>query len=526
MADTEQLKPTFATHPDYDEMYPDWVMLRDSEAGEKRIKEKTVKYLPPTPGQVLDGMNPNGSCVNPKNAGYVSYTNYLMRAVYPDFFGEGIQTLVGVLNDKAAKITLPEDMKYLEEDCTFNHETIHTLLRQVHTEILTTGRCGLFADLPKAPDQLDPRQYLAMYKADKILNWDDGSFNEGFNKLNMVLLDESGYKRDDNFVWKLTNKCRVLTLGALGANEPLGVYQYAESEDNPGLVDLDFTAPQFRGRTLQEIPFVFVGPTDMATKPDKPPLLGLARLCMTIYRSEADYRYSLFMQGQETLVVVGGLRPSVSSTGVEEPLRVGADARIDVEAQGDAKYIGISSAGIPEQRAAIEADRQLAAVRTGQLLAPGKMSMESGEALKTRVAAQTATLTSIALAAAASLQEILRKVARWRGSDPDKVHVVANLDFTSYNIQGQDVVQLITAKGLGAPLSMRTIHTTLRERGLTRNTFEEEVAEIKADPKELTDLLPANQENAQSLAGNNPTASAGGPAKSTQGKKAPSNKQT
>lgn len=508
-----------AQHPEYIEHIGEWHMLRDSFAGEKVIKEKGAKYLPPTPGQVLDGMSVNGGGCNESSPGFVSYQNYKMRAVYPDFFEAGVRTLVGILNEKPPKVTVPKEMEYLLKDCTFGHESLSTFMRGVHAELLITGRAGLFADLPKDPDQRDPRHYLAMYQAEHIVNWDDGTFNDGFNKLNLVVLDESGYKRTATYNWQAVQKYRVLALGAVGENEAIGNYRYAEAEGGDAPEDSEFRAPSFRGRESQEIPFVFVGPNDLNTKPSTPPLIGLARLCLTIYRGEADYRYSLFMQGQETLVVIGGIRAQ-SVEDNNKPLRVGADARIDVDMGGDAKYVGIGSTGIPEQRAALESDRELAAVRTGQLLAPGKMSMESGEALKTRVAAQTATLTSIANSSAAALEEILKKVARWRGLDDSKVSVTPNLDFSNFQIMAQDLVQLITAKRLGYPISFQSMHDISRERGLTRNTFEEELELIKKDPNELVEII--NMQT--SLTGNNPLQSAGGPKDDPTRNEPPSNK--
>lgn len=488
------------THPLYDASKADWDLLRDSYAGEKTVKEKGSTYLPPTPGMMLDG-------IMPSERGHASYLNYIARSVYPDFFEVGVSTLIGILNAKDTVIELPKELEYLRERAMLNGQGLKAVIRKIHEEQLVTGRLGLLADLPELPDPTNPEQYIDIYKAEAILNWDNGAFNNGFDKLNMVLLDESGYKRKDDFSWELVNRYRALTLGPLGATSPMGTYTQFIS-DSDSFAGATEKTPVLRGQTMDEIPFVCIGPKDICIDPDRPPLLGLAQLCMIIYRGEADYRQSLFMQGQDTLVVVGGIRRTGNPSDGDD-LRVGAGARIDVEMGGDAKYEGVSSTGLPEQRAAIVADRELAAVKTGQLLAPGKMSMESGEALKTRIAAQTATLTSVALAAAAGLEMLLKKMAKWQRADPALVKVIPNLDFTNVAIAGQDIVQLTTAKNLGYPISYETLHSIGAERGLFKNTFEEEVKRIEGDPKILVDraiLLAAPQ-------GNNPTQSAGGPQK-------------
>ena len=495
-----------STHPLYDKFLPIWERLEDCFEGEDTIKAKGVKYLPPTPGQVLDGMALVGSC-SEKSAGFVSYTNYKERAVFPDFYTEGVKTLVGILNEKPAKITVPKNMEYLLAQATSSRNDIQTFLRSIHKELLTTGRLGIFADMEKNPDPLNPKFYFECYGAKKVRNWDEGAFNGGENRLNMVVLDESGYERQNDFQWRFVEKFRVLSLGDISEDSDMGTYQFSEEILTGVAADTDnYVQASYKGRPSQEIPFIFINPNDLNSSPDQPPLDGLSRICLTIYKGEADYRFTLFMQGQETLVVIGGIKVP-SPEGSEAALRVGADARIDIDLGGDAKYIGIGSQGISEQRAALEADREQAAVRTGQLLAPGKMSMESGEALKTRVAAQTSTLTSIACSAAAGLEQLLKIIARWMGEDDSVVSVTPNLDFTNFQIQGQDLVQMITAKRLGFPLSFRSIHDVARERGVTRKTFEEELQEIKDDPRELVELLQQNEE----LTGNNPQNAAGGP---------------
>lgn len=495
------------THPLYDEMVPDWELMRVSYKGEKAVKEAGTKYLPATPGQVLDGMN---SATDP---GRTAYDSYKVRAVYPDFVQVGVETLIGILNAKETIINLPPQMEYLRERCTLEGEKLSAIIRKIHEEQLVSGRLGLLADLPTDPDQKNPQLYLLMYKAEKVLNWDDGGFNQGFNKLNLVVIDESGFERKDTFNWVQTEKYRVLSLGNLSENEPIADYKAGTFGTSASKADdVSMITPTLRGKTLDEIPFVFISAKDNVVAPEPSPLLGLARHCMTIYRAEADYRYTLYMQGQDTLVVLGGLKSDSNG----DTLRIGAGARIDIEVGGDAKYIGIGAGGLPEQRTSLQADRNQAAVRTGQLLAPGKMSMESGEALKTRVAAQTATLTSVANAAAAGLERILRIMAKWHNADPLAVKVIPNLDFTNVAIQGQDLVQLVTAKNLGYPVSYQTLFAIAAERGLSKNTFEEEVKLIESDPKSLVDRAQAMLNPPQA---NNAQASAGGPKKSTEGVK-------
>lgn len=460
-------------HPSYQTMQPLWVITRDVYLGEHQVKSKGTEYLPPTGGMLLDGMNVNQD-------GYKHYQSYKQRAPFPEDFKTGVETLMGMLHRKPATIELPARLESLRENATLSGESLDLLLQRINEEQLVTGRLGLIADMPIAPDPSNPIPYIAMYAAETILNWDDGSFANGFNSLNLVILDESGYLRQDDFTWVLKRKYRVLQLGALGSNEADGTAVYMQGtfqdEDyNPAAL----TTPLLRGQKLTKIPFVFVNTKDIISTPDNPPLLPLAYKCLTIYRGEADYRQNLHMQGQDTLVVIGGVGRNTVE-GQAEPLRVGAGSRIDVEADGDAKYIGVTSAGLSEQRTCLENDRKESKHMAAQLVQQGTaQNVESGEALRTRLAAQTATLVQIARAGAAGLEYILKVIAEWIGADPNEVKVTPNLEFGVMTADAASLVQLMSSKTMGLPLSLESVHAYLVKQGLTEKDFAAEMQLIE-----------------------------------------------
>lgn len=471
-----------STHPLYDEFQEDWVQQRDLYRGERVVKAKGEVYLPATPGMHLDGMKPG-------DIGRKAYESYKTRAVFPDYIKEGVEALVGLLHQKDPTIELPDALEPLRNKATVNGESLAALLRRINTEQLITGRVGLLADLPEFPDPANPVPYIVTYIAESITNWDNGEETEGFNSLNLVVLNESGFERDTDFSWKNLTKYRVLQLGELEANEEEGrgaVYSMGTFTDSDGgsaefNPEAMFT-PMLRGQSLQQIPFVFINTKDIVTLPDDPPLLGLGRLALAIYRGEADYRQSLFMQGQDTLVVIGQIRNPDGVIGEDDDaIRTGAGSRIDVEQGGDAKYIGVSSSGLSEQREALENDRQRAEVKAGQLISSRGTQQESGEALKTRMTAQTATLNQIALAGAAGLENLLRIIATWVGANPDEVRVEPNLEFADFNLSGQEIVYLMTARTMGAPISKESIHNLMIDRGITKFDYDTELERIEEE---------------------------------------------
>lgn len=465
-----------STHPLYDEFADDWRTQRDLYRGERVVKSRGETYLPATAGMRLDGMLA-------KQPGRAAYDAYKLRAVFPDYIKDGVEALIGLLHQKEAAIELPAVMEPLRERATVNGESLNMLLRRINEEQLVTGRLGLLLDLPVNPDPAAPLPYVATYIAEAIRNWDDGNQQiEGFNNLNLVVLDESGPIRNNEFVWDTQTKYRVLMVGKLQENETEGTYTMGTfANDGSGAASFNATAmlpPMIRGQVLNEIPFVFVNTKDIISTPDDPPLLGLGRLALAIYRGEADYRQCLFMQGQDTLVVVGGIRNPDGAAGEDDAIRTGAGSRIDVEQGGDAKYIGVSANGLSEQRQALENDRKRAETKSGQLISAKGSQQESGEALKTRLAAQTATLNQIALAGAAGLENVLRIAAKWLGANPDEVSVTPNLEFSDFNLSGQEIVYLMTARTMGAPLSKESIHSLMVDRGITKLDYETEIDKI------------------------------------------------
>ncbi len=471
-------------HPRYTDLRPDWEMLRDFYAGPDKVKSKAEVYLPPTEGMRVDGLEKD----KPGRHAYDAYRN---RARVPDYVKEAVEVMVGLLHQKEAIIELPPAMEYIRARASSKGEPLAALHRRINVEQITTGRLGLLVDMRENPDPQNPNPYIALYTAESIINWDDNTETDDYGKLNLVVLDESGHRRLNGFDWKDINKYRVLTLGSLEGNETDGaglLYKSGTFDNETTSITYDETqmrTPMLRGATLDYIPFTFINAKDLLAEPDEPPLKGLAEICKGIYQSEADYRQNLYMQAQDTLVVIGGIRNPNGLPGEPEALRTGAGARIDVDQGGDAKYIGVSADGLAEQRLAIEADRKRAQVKAGELIQNSGSQMESGQALSTRFNAQTATLNQIATTAAAGLEMALRQIALWMGADPAAVKVTPNTEFIDFALSGAEFKALMEAKRLGFPISLASLHALAADRGITLMDYVSEMQQIAKDDEEM-----------------------------------------
>ena len=480
-----------STNPAYAEFLEDWVQMRDTYGGERIVKRSGTKYLPATQGMIADGMT------YATQPGYQAYDAYRARARFPDVTKDAVEALIGIMHRKPPQIELPERMEFLRENATVQNESLVMLLRRINEEQLVSGRLGLLGDVADTGARRD-EPYISIYQAESVINWDEGrSDGIEIQNLNLVVLDETEDERVSGFEWERQQKYRVLVLAPDESPESLveieragaqsggdgdapvvnlpsgmGIYRMGVFRDNATSFDpSSMLTPRIRGAALEgSVPFVFINAKDVTAQPDLPPLLGLSNLALGIYRGEADYRQSLFMQGQDTLVVIGGEE--------DRAYRIGAGASISVPVAGDAKFIGVDSAGLSEQRLALENDYRRAGQRGGELLDMLGSGTASGEALRIRVAARTATVTQLALAGAFGLQAMLRILARWMRLDPEAVLVTPNLDFADDRMASSELVQAMTAKTLGAPWSLRSIHVNMQERGLTDMSYEDELEEL------------------------------------------------
>jgi len=484
-------------HPLYSAQFPDWVLMRDSYKGERRIKEMGQVYLPYTSGQIADGI------VNADQPGAKAYQSYKLRARFPNFVREAVQTAIGMMHAMPPKITLPTKMQGI---VGVNGDTLEHILRKINEEQLLTGRIGVLLDLPSTPSAT-AIPYIALYTAERIINWDDGKVEALVpQSLNLVVLNESEVERTDMFSWENKEKYRILALGKVITNEPSGPYLTGVFTSDDGFNETKLISPSFRGKTLDFVPFVFINSCDLVSQPDEPPLLDLGNICVTIYRGEADYRQNLFMQGQDTLVVIGG------DSDEDKVQRVGAGSKIDVPMGGDAKYVGVNSNGLEEQRTALENLEQRAGSMGAQTLDTTSRERESGASLQIRVAARTADLRQIAMTGAQGLQNILKMAATWMGENPEEIKVEPNLEFGDNSLSGQSMVEMATARNLGYPVSARSLHRIAFDRGITKLTFEEELAAAKAEEDTaFAKALTGDRNPDQPPGGKNDKTGKGGP---------------
>ena len=442
-------------HPDLAIVWEDWQECRDTVAGATTVKGKGTTYLPMPSGF-------KGS-VAPEEM----YSAYKMRAQFPDMAAPTIQGMLGIIHQSEAQIEgLDEGTPLADmwESATPDGLTLEALHKKITEEILTVGRVVLLVDLPPEGGELP---WIAFYKAESLINWSESR--------NFFVLEED-YRVRTGYSWNGKKRYRVLEV----VDETYQV-QVLDEDGDPLTEDDDTTdqdvaegvatavvVPQARGgEPLGEIPLVVAGSRDLSLPPDQIPLIGVIRSASAIYRLDADYRHQLFMSGQETLFYIG-LAPE------DVPDYVGAGVGIAIPEGGDAKYVGPSGAGIAAHKTAIEDERSNAAEAGSRMFAVGdKKAAESGEALRIRARAGSATLISVAQVSAAALEKALRYCALLVGEDSNEIIVKPDLSFLDNDMTAEEANKL-TELWMNKVISYETLYNNL-QRG--RIASEERTAE-------------------------------------------------
>jgi hypothetical protein len=292
-------------NPYYVSREVDWTIMRDSYGGERYVKDKGQDYLPPTGTMVGNGMGFN-------QPGLAAYEAYKARAVYHELVKPSLQALLGVMHRKDPDIEMPTKMDGLRDRATFNGESLCQLLVRINEQQMLMGRLGLLLDV-KTGATINDLPYVVTYNAEQMTNWDSTKVTDdnGARQLKLVVLDETQQERGPGLMWVNVMKYRVLARAGDVRDVwdlpgvPDNTYIAAEVRNSQDASRAQFKLPSFGGKTLEKIPFVFIGPRDLVPEPDAPVLLPMARLGLAIYRTEADYRQALYMQGQDTLVTIG-----------------------------------------------------------------------------------------------------------------------------------------------------------------------------------------------------------------------------
>ena len=396
-----------AKHPEYSKNLTKWQLMRDALAGEV-AKEK---YVPKLSDQEED-----------------EYSAYVGRAEFYNATARTQVALTGLLFAKPPKVELPEALKTIGENISLDDDTLEALAKNIANECLSVGRCGVLVDLPSVEkadyskleaERLNLRAYATLYKAENIINWKTTKIN-GSNVTSLVVLAETyAEPTQDEFVDKIKTRYRVLDLHE-------GYYrQRVFSETKAGNFEaVSEIYPSANGQKLEYLPFTFFNVNDLKTSVEKPPLLDLAKINISHFRSEVDLEHGTHFTALPTPYVTGYQGES------SEKLKIGSTA-VWVINDPSAKvgFLEFSGAGLStlENRIAVKEKRM--SILGARLLLDEKKTAEATETLQMRKSGENAVLTSVASTISEGIVSFLKDIAFFENIVGENLIYEINTDY-------------------------------------------------------------------------------------------------
>jgi hypothetical protein len=479
-----------------------WSRCRDAHGGSDAIKSKGTEYLPMLEGMAATesvglGVDPATLQATALTAVRLTpYAAYLKRAMFYPAMGRTVLGLIGLLFSKAP--TPPEDIK--EElkkqlnDVTLNGTSLHGFAVEVARELLITGRVGILVDYAIEPATVnEDRPYWVLYRAEDIINWRVRRIG-GRMQLTMVVLREQIEASADEFDSTAATQFRVLRLDA----NPDGTGRYNQQvyRENPEkkneYLPEPLIVPMRRGEALNFIPFQICGPTSLNVEPEHPPLVDLADVNISHFRTSADREHGAHFTALPTPWVKGHTITDGSTLGVGA-----GTAWVFPNENASAGMLEFSGAGLASLKDIMEEKRLLMATLGARMLETQKNTQEAAQTVAMRHAGEGSALGIMADTEGKALTNVCKWHLYWSGLelesfDEDQT-ITLNPELLE-QLTTEDISKLVAAWQAGA-ISYKTLYYNLQWGEWTRpdvdaDTELEDIEDEEPDEPAVPPVLP------------------------------------
>ncbi len=413
---------------------------------------------------------------------------YYSNAIFPSLVSYTINGFMSLITEHDPLVELPEQMEFLYEQSdevdTEDKAFSKSLQNQINVEVLKSGRCPILLD---PQDSQNGKPIFIVYSATSVKNWVTSNDEENRGKLLEVMIEENIANPDYSFLNTGENRTKTRYLHLYIKNGVYTVSTYTQNgEDDYEEV---ITTPSVRGKTLNYIPFVFIGSEDNTPSIDIPPLSGIAVNQVKYGQLEALLSHSENHSGAPTFVVSGvdtDSMPKVTGAGVGIALP---------DYTSKAYYTTTDTSFMASIR-----ERQLECLAQAQdqganLLGSSKNTSESGEALRLRQAASTATLKSIIGNIGKGIEQLLKMTADWMGLPSSEVSYTPNQEFSTFALTANEQIAMVQSWQSGA-ISHSTLLENFRKAGMLKpgETVEDEQGVLKeAGEKYVAPVEPGKE---------------------------------
>ena len=314
------------THPEYQENLASWALIRDSIAGQEKIKAAGETYLPRPSGQSLE-----------------LYNAYKARAIYTMYTARAAEGLYGQIFSKEPEIK--GDIPELFEKALNNVDKAGTSLVQFASDVvwdtLQTHRTAVLVDhapVPEGTNQADKEKadltsFMRWYAAENITFWQYDIINNKETLVLAVLKEDYSVAGKDKFSPQPKTRYRVLEIVD-------GMYRQEIWENIENVqkvkewVTTEQYIPMLDGKPLDYIPLFFLP----GKNPEKSMLLPIAYLNIGHYQLDAEYKHLLHYTALPTGFGIN-VKPQTDPTDPTKllPITMGSPVMNFVEGISDGK---------------------------------------------------------------------------------------------------------------------------------------------------------------------------------------------
>jgi len=431
--------PKFDAHPNYDEYHDIFVKCRDCYLGEDRIKDQGENYLPALPDQSA-----------------ASYDIYKTRATFLNAFNRTITGLVGSVVRRPSSVTVPSSMEYLMEDINLGGYDIQTFIADLLREVFITGRVGILVDREE-----NGRPYFCIYSAESIVDWNVARNNVS---IEVNLIEEAGHHNQ-------IQQIRRLSIDEGNYNVKI----LRNNEDDEAVVAEEIY-PQRRGDSLDFIPFTLINADNPGWSVCHPPLLDLANVCLSHYRTSADLEAGRHYVSIPTPYIIG-VDPEEFDTGVA----IGPTSAIIIpNEQAKVGFLEFAGVGLKSLEEALTQKEHQMSVLGARVLERVRTGVESAEAARIHQSSELSILSAIVTEVEKGVTKALRMMSEWENQDPNEVEVKINRDFVDAKLNARDIQALVDAYLKGG-VSLDTLVYNFKAGEILEDgtSVDEEISRIK-----------------------------------------------
>lgn len=447
-------------HPEYQYFRPEWQKLRDVISGQREIKRQGKRYLKKLPGMDEE-----------------DYDAFLDGATFYNMTGQTLNGMIGqVFRRDPILLNLPQKFKdAIRAKFAKDGTGINGFIKTVISEQIGMGRFGVLVDAQATPSTT-PTSFAVGYAAENILDWTVEEVN-GEYRLTRVLLREFSREQysaaTQNNPWigapnkrvadqrSVRNATKVST--SLASQKTVrsanyieaytyttvyrelclergddGTYKYVQYtyDEDPNGVPNGSYVPSIRGKTLDFIPFQFFGASQNTADVEKSPLIDIADLNISHYRS-----YALLEHGRAYTAL-----PVYYAPGKEDEsaaaYRIGPSMVWEVPEGQPPGLLEYTGQGLKALETALATkEGQIAAIGGRMMPGSGKGS-ESPNQTMLRESSEQALLLNVIQCAEFGISWVIRWWLMWRDvplTQSEPVQCTVNRDFVSSDVGAREM---------------------------------------------------------------------------------------